>query len=279
MQPFLNVTPAHNKDSGSIKLRTDVLVGMRSVHIGVFPGTFFDGQILKMETSDLEARFAVDLHNSKLHSSLGLVMGQLQVALASAKRNQVNRSLGDIPIEEVILNGAAAKGGTILRVPRLTATMQTWQPPEGRMIDYIFKSAFEGKVDVGWNYSRISSIRTMWASHAQSLAAKLGKAPTQSAVRIALDRKESTEADKLEEQEKITAVVNMPLSRYEYQALEPPIIETPQLRDLGEATPSLEWIGLQRDKLPHVVHQVVVVSLQELAKEVEDAYGRILGRS
>lgn len=85
--------------------------------------------------------------------------------------------------------------------------------------------------------------------------------------------------DSTSEQEKITAVVNMPLSRYEYQALEPPIIETPQLRDMGEATPPLEWIGLQREKLPNVVHQVVIVSLLELAKEVEEAYGRILGRS
>jgi hypothetical protein len=45
------------------------------------------------------------------------------------------------------------------------------------------------------------------------------------------------------EQQKITAEVNVPQSKYDYTALEPPIIETPQLRDMGEATPPLEWIG------------------------------------
>lgn len=55
---------------------------------------------------------------------------------------------------------------------------------------------------------------------------------------------------------KITAVVNVPQSRYEYHPLQPPIIETPQLRDMGEATPPLEWIGLNRDKLPNITHQV-----------------------
>ena len=73
--------------------------------------------------------------------------------------------------------------------------------------------------------------------------------------------------------------MNVPLSGYEYTALEPPVIETPQLRDMGEATPPLEWIGLDRHKLPNVTHQIVIVTLLEVAKEVEDAYGRILGRS
>lgn len=59
---------------------------------------------------------------------------------------------------------------------------------------------------------------------------------------------------------KITAVVNVPQSRYEYHPLEPPIIETPQLRDMGEATPPLEWIGLNRERLPNLTHQVWVLS-------------------
>jgi hypothetical protein len=77
--------------------------------------------------------------------------------------------------------------------------------------------------------------------------------------------------------EKITAVVDVPQSKYIYSALEPPLIETPQLRDMGEATPPLEWIGLNRDRLPHITHQIIIVTLLEVAKEVSDAYGRILG--
>jgi hypothetical protein len=61
--------------------------------------------------------------------------------------------------------------------------------------------------------------------------------------------------------------------------MEPPVIETPQLRDMGEATPPLEWIGLQREKLPNVTHQIIIVTLLEIAKEVEDAYAKILWSS
>lgn len=80
-----------------------------------------------------------------------------------------------------------------------------------------------------------------------------------------------------DEQRKITAVVNLPQSKYTYRALEPPVIDTPQLRDMGEATPPLEWIGLNREKLPNVTHQVVILTLLEVVKEVEDAYSQVLG--
>ena len=53
----------------------------------------------------------------------------------------------------------------------------------------------------------------------------------------------------------------------------------PQLRDMGEATPPLECIGLHRDRLPNLTHQIVIITLLELASEVEDAYTKILGSS
>lgn len=164
--------------------------------------------------------------------------------------------------------------------------MQTWQSPDSKHIDYIFKSAFEGKVEVGWNYSRISYIRGMWGNHAKALAQTWGKElPPVTAIRVTgvpeLEGGDEGGGGEGPEQQqtKITAEVNVPQSKYEYNALEPPIIETPQLRDMGEATPPLEWIGLQRDRLPNLTHQIVIVALLELASEVEDAYSSILGSS
>jgi len=73
--------------------------------------------------------------------------------------------------------------------------------------------------------------------------------------------------DKDKEESKITAVVNVPQSRYSYHPLVPPIIETPQLRDMGEATPPLEWIGLNRDRLPNLTHQVRIEIVSETTIE------------
>ena len=266
-----------------LRLQTNVVVSLKSVNMGAFPSTFADSQILKLEAFDASARFAVVLENEKIHSTLGMILGQLRVALASVTRADAPKTLGEISMAEVVASATNSRGGTILKVPKLVASMETWQNPDSTHIDYIFKSSFQGKVDVGWNYSRISYIRGMWTSHARLLAQRLGKPLPQSAVQITggprLEGEDGSWKPGEAEQEKITAVVNVPQSKYQYTALQPPIIETPQLRDMGEATPPLEWIGLHRDRLPNLTHQIIIVTLLEVAKEVDDAYSKILGSS
>ena len=267
-----------------LRLQTDVVVTLNAVNLGAFPSTFFDNQIFKLEALNASARFAVILNNERIYSNLGMTLGELRIALSGIARSGVPKALGEVSVADVVAAATGSRGGTILKVPKLVAAMETWQSPESTQIDYIFRSSFQGKVDVGWNYSRISYIRGMWASHARALAQRLGKPLPQSAVQITGGPRPTVEGDSSEVsaesgQDKITAVVNVPQSKYQYNALKPPVIETPQLRDMGEATPPLEWIGLHRDRLPNLTHQIVIVTLLEVAKEVDDAYSRILGSS
>ncbi len=276
-------TSADSNNVSPLRLQTNVVVTLKSINIGAFPSTFADSQILKLEAFDASARFAVVLEHNKIHSTLGMTLGQLRVALANVTRATSQKTLNEVSMEEVVASATNSRGGTILKVPKLVASMETWQNPESTQIDYIFKSSFQGKVDVGWNYSRISYIRGMWTSHARSLAQRLGKPLPRSAVQITggpgLEGEDENSRSGEGEQEKITAVVNVPQSKYQYTALQPPIIETPQLRDMGEATPPLEWIGLHRERLPNLTHQIIIVTLLEVAKEVDDAYSKILGSS
>ncbi|KJZ77989.1 hypothetical protein HIM_02626 [Hirsutella minnesotensis 3608] len=261
-----------------ISLDTDVVVTLKTLNLGVFPSTFSDHQVFKMEALDAYARFAASMEQRRIHSILRMTLGQLRIGLAGVRNAEAPKTLSEMTVEDVVSRSTGSRGGTILKVPRVEAAMETWQRPKSNHIDYVFKSAFEGKVEVGWNYSRISYIRGMWASHSKSLEQTWGRQLPMTAVKITGVPELETE-QKDGEQQKITAEVNMPQSKYEYTALEPPVIETPQLRDMGEATPPLEWIGLHRDKLPNLTHQIVIVALLELAGEVEDAYSKILGSS
>jgi hypothetical protein len=286
----LGLTPPDDALAKSpISLDTDVVVTLKALNLGIFPSTFSDHQVFKMEALNAQARFAASIVSRRIHSILGLTLGQLRIGLAAVAQDKAPKALSELSVQDVVHSATSSRGGTILKVPRVEAVMQTWQSPNSKQIDYIFKSAFEGKVEVGWNYSRISYIRGMWANHAKSLAATLGRdLPGVSAIKvtgvpdeedISDDSASSTAPTQNRETTKITAEVKMPQSKYEYHALEPPVIETPQLRDMGEATPPLEWIGLHRERLPNLTHQIVIVSLLELAGEVEDAYGKILGSS
>lgn len=263
-----------------ISLDTDVVVTLKALNLGVFPSTFSDHQVFKMEALNAYARFAASIEYGRIHSILKMTLGQLRIGLAGVRSVEAPKTLSEISVDDVIQRATGSRGGTILKVPQVSAVMETWQTPDSNTIDYIFKSAFEGKVEVGWNYSRISYIRGMWANHSKSLEATWGRElPNMAAVKITGVPEGEAEHRGGEQQQKITAEVNVPQSKYNYLALEAPIIETPQLRDMGEATPPLEWIGLHRERLPNLTHQIAIVSLLELAGEVEDAYSRILGAS
>jgi hypothetical protein len=304
-QSMVLTKPEDDSFKTPISLHTDVVVTLRSINIGVFPSTFVDSQIFSLEAGDVQARFAVALEQpqNKIHSALGMTLGKLSVALSNIPAPKNLQAVSELTVDDVIESAKSARGGTILRVPKVLASMHTWQEPQDNKIDYIFKSSLEGKVDVGWNYSRISYIRTMWSNHSRTLASRLGKPLPESNIKITSSQqppgtpgpinkdkakdedaekgkeREAANANSPNQQEKITAEVKLPQSRYSYTPLEPPLIETPQLRDMGEATPPLEWIGLHRDRLPNVTHQIVIVTLLEVAREVEEAYERILGSS
>ena len=66
-------------------------------------------------------------------------------------------------------------------------------------------------------------------------------------------------------------------NKYVYIPLEEPRIEMPQIKDLGDATPPVEWFGVNRQRFPGLTHQSVVVPLQKLAHMAEEEYARVLG--
>ncbi|KAF2668562.1 hypothetical protein BT63DRAFT_479968 [Microthyrium microscopicum] len=287
-----NISPkppqGEEKLDAPISLHTDVVVSLGAINLGVFPGSFSDSTVFLIDASNIQGRFAVKMDDGLIHSGLGMTLGKVQVALAQVPHSSSPKlTLEALTVEDVVHTLTTARGGIILRVPKVVARMQTWQAPRTYLIDYIFHSSFEGKVDVGWNFARITFIRDMYTTHSQSLASRLGKPLPESAVKITTTGNDgarppsalslSTTEDGEEKTEKITAVVNVPQSKYNYRALEAPVIETPQLADMGEATPPLEWIGLHRDRLPNVTHQIVIVGLLGVARNVEDAYDRILG--
>ncbi|OHW90472.1 fermentation associated protein-like protein [Colletotrichum incanum] len=279
--PHLTTAPKFRMEDtlskSPISLDTDVVVTLKALNLGVFPSTFSDHQVFKMEALGAEARFAASIEQRRVHSILALTLGQLRIGLAGVRNIEAPKTLSEISVEDVVERATGSRGGTILKVPKVGAVMQTWQTPNRNRIDYIFKSAFEGKVEVGWNYSRISYIRGMWANHSKSLEQTWGKELPLTAIKVTGVPDTEEQQAGGSSQQKITAEVTVPQSKYDYVALEPPIIETPQLRDMGEATPPLEWIGLHRDRLPNLTHQIVIVALLELAGEVEDAYSKILG--
>lgn len=263
----------------AISLRSHVIADIGRLRFGCFPSSFSDSQILKIEAATIHASVLIGVMRAQIQSNLRLRLGRLVVSFTDSIPKPSKKSGPDTTMEYLIRNAMATSGGTILSIPEVIAHMQTYQITDKLEVDFIFKSTFGGQVDVSWNYARVASIRSLWALHQKTLANRLGKTLPQSAISITAPLSADDCPSSQGQASKITAIVNVPISKYQYRALRPAIIETPQLRDMGQATPPLEWIGLDRERIPGVVHQLVIVALLKVAKEAEGAYARILGNS
>ena len=106
-------------------LHTDVVVTLRSINLGAFPSSFSDSTVFLLDASNIQARFSVKMDNSLIHSGLGMTLGQLQLALTSVQPTPAPRRCRRSSVEEVVRTMEGARGGIILRVPKVVARMQT----------------------------------------------------------------------------------------------------------------------------------------------------------
>lgn len=180
-----------------------------------------------------------------------------------------------------------AKGGNIFVFPSFRISMRTFQKDGTNVIEYYYQSTFSGTVDIRWNLGSVNFIREMYSIHANALASRMEYRHrmrtlddienSKSILKQQLNAEDPTKDIDDAIQERLEKAETM--SKFRYVALAPPIIEAPQLKELGNATPPLEWFGLHRDKFPNFTHELVIVNLQKLVREIELRYSKTLGKA
>ncbi|WPK25914.1 hypothetical protein PUMCH_003250 [Australozyma saopauloensis] len=284
------------------RLETEIEVETGLTRLQVFPHSFVDTRVFVLECDLSKANF------SQNEYSLG-VMNQIELQL-----NNVNASFSSIAgaseefvtesdVEEFVAYIGKAKGGEIISLPKFMISMRTYQKFETSIIEYMFQSSFGGTVNIRWNLGSVNCVRDMYAAHKRALLSRTEANHLRlESTRTDPDRRRSslamsastsmnsfsTFAEPLEPgvihkdfdqdiQDTLDKVSNT--SKFTYVALAPPIIEAPKLRELGNATPPLEWFGLHRNKFPDAVHQLAIVTLQKLIREIEQEYSKTLGKA
>jgi hypothetical protein len=161
--------------------------------------------------------------------------------------------------------------------------MWTKQEEESDIVQHIFKSRLDGKVDIGWNYGSVMYVQELWKTFELKLkqgeGGRVNQLSREEDQRIR-DNVESEISDSENSGKPALPIAPSSSSTsskfYSYMALEPAIIETPQLRQMGDATPPMEWIGVNRMKLPAFTHQALIVPLQKVSRKVENLYNLTL---
>jgi hypothetical protein len=158
--------------------------------------------------------------------------------------------------------------------------MWTKQEEGSDTVEHIFTSRLDGKVDIGWNYGSVMYVQELWKTFELKLKQGEEARVTHLSKAEANVVAESVQAETIVREPDTELPPDIrPASRghtFTYVALAPAIVETPQLRQMGDATPPMEWIGVNRMRLPAFTHQAFIVPLQGVSRRVETLYNLTL---
>ena len=290
------------------RLDTQIFVSVGELRLHVYPSSLENSKVLVIKLDESRAKFQQNEYGTGISNELDIKFNDLKVSLSSVTSSSES-FIQSCTVDEFTAVARRAKGGTIFVFPSFKISMRTFEKNNTNVIEYLFQSSFNGTVDIKWNLGSVNFIRDMYHIHSSALSSRMEyrlnrqkshtSASTGTTSRIEVDA--DAEADAEGKAEETSSVLRQQLdsedptkdidhaiqetmekvetqSKFKYVAMAPPIIEAPQLKELGNATPPLEWFGLHRDKFPNFTHNLAIINLQRLVHEIEVQYSKMLGK-
>ncbi|CAI8492305.1 unnamed protein product [Pichia kudriavzevii] len=259
------------------KLKTYLNVDIGMVRVQIYPSSLTDRQAMVVKLGHSQAYFYQNSVRS-LVNHLELKISDITVSLSSYKKRPTIESLNNSNgIQEYIKTANKIVDDNIFVFPSVNISMKTLQGVNSNTVQYKYFCKFDGKVAIKWKIGSVYFIREMWYTHATTLSNRLTALRIYTSDEYTEDTEENYKQSTLEAvnlESKLKDVESD--AKYTYVPQAPPEIETPQLKDLGNATPPMEWFGLHRDKFPNLTHQFIVIGLQKMIRGVEGKYSKVL---
>ncbi|OBA21051.1 hypothetical protein METBIDRAFT_11635 [Metschnikowia bicuspidata var. bicuspidata NRRL YB-4993] len=279
----------------------EVFTGVTTLH--VYPHSFHDSKVFVIHLDRSTANFTQNEYEFGVSNQIELQLNNVKASFSSTA-GATKENTQEFDVDALSEYASRAKGGTILEFPRFMISMRTYQKLGTNVVEYLFQSSFGGTVDIRWNLGSVNCVREMYSAHKRALLSRTEASKNHAAASkedldfndIIAQNPVSSTSKAGEEAEKMLSSTEAPhkdfdkdiqqtmenvtsKSKFTYLALAPAIIEAPRLKELGNATPPLEWFGLHRNKFPDATHQLVIVTLQKLIHEIESEYSKTLGKA
>ncbi|GEQ67527.1 hypothetical protein JCM33374_g1192 [Metschnikowia sp. JCM 33374] len=302
-ESFMHKTRSDELLEVAKKLDTQIEVFTGITTIQVYPHSFHDNKVFVIQLDRSTANFTQSEYAYGVSNQIELQLNNVKASFSSTAGTTKEKTQV-FDVDELSEYASKAKGGTILGFPRFMISMRTYQEFQTNIVQYLYQSSFGGTVDIRWNLGSVNCVREMYSAHKRALLSRtelskenvpafkddldlneiVSREPQSSrneAEKDTLRMLSSTDTphkdfDK-DIQQTMEKVANK--SKFTYSPLAPPIIEAPQLKELGNATPPLEWFGLHRNKFPDATHQLAIVTLQRVIHEIELEYSKTLGKA
>ncbi|KAG7663520.1 CSF1 [[Candida] subhashii] len=264
------------------KLETKIHVSAGKVLIHIYPSSFDNSKVLVIQLDKSRAKFQQNEYSTGISNELDIKFNDLTSSL-SVLETVSEEFINECSVSEFVEHAHKANGGGIFVFPSFKISMRTFQKYNENLIEYLFQSTFDGTVDIRWNLGSVNFIREMYSIHRKALESRFDYRKKMESFNEHENHDKLTKAagpsQEIDDAIRETIEKVESSSKYRYSPLAPPIIEAPQIKELGNATPPLEWFGLHRNQFPNATHQLAIVNLQRLIHEIELQYSKMLGKA
>ncbi|CAB4400532.1 unnamed protein product [Rhizophagus irregularis] len=272
-----------------------ITIAMERACLTIFPNHFHDTDCVQTKFDGL----LVDMKRSigddeRVNRELDMQLNSIALLKSSCKKlNHKNDSLTFQDWFDRVENSSSKN---IFTLPSTHLIMDTSQGIGSNIVDHKFTVDFRGKVDVALNFGLIRYLQELGVLYKEQLrkntvsaSGDFPKSPIVSpstpgsppvdyfkpnpsiqvqqpnSPAIPISPTTETKAvqsnenqDSKETKNKDTIIFN-PVKQVKLE---------PQLRILGDATPPLEWVGVQRAKVPGFVHTAITMNLDEIINKI-----------
>lgn len=255
-------------------LNKNLKIKIGDMYVQISPHSLVYPQVLILENKNTIVDFS-NYGYEKIFSEVEISTEKLLGRVTkSALLHLSEDDLREISISEYQKLAKKSKGGTIVNFPSISTKMSTWKASGSNIIEFIYSSTFGGLVNIKWNLGPVGFIRDIWSIHAIGLK-QINDSRIEFTSKAEKDKKKSFfEEENLDERIKKVKLSD----KYEYKPLVVPIIDTPNLQDLGNATPPLRWFGINKQKFPGMIYETLTEPLQDLISQIENEYGKTLNK-
>ncbi|CAG8500632.1 1907_t:CDS:10 [Paraglomus brasilianum] len=271
-------------DGIPISLIGKITLNIGLIHITVFPNHFSDVDCVQAKSDGLVLNLKRNTENSTtLHRDLDMQLNNLSLTKGLCKKF-VHKDGPTRTIQAWFDHVAVQSAKNIFSLPRTHLLMETWTPmaSDNNIVNHKFVTDFGGKVDIALNFGLILYLQELGVLYKEQLRRlALGtsdqlKLPTfTDKSKLQIDTGDVTTAESGSKAAKSSTAepekTNKEKKTIQYKPVEQVKLE-PQLRIMGDATPPLEWAGLQRAKVPGFVHTSVTLNLDEVLSLVDNVY-------
>ncbi|KAK4051737.1 Macrophage colony-stimulating factor 1 receptor [Microbotryomycetes sp. JL221] len=297
---------------GGIRILNRLNIELARIRLAVFPEHFNDSEVFRLDAgAGIKARLerGVD-QDHVINRDLHLFLGFFSIRRVNHRKVSPSQESSFTTGEWYELFRTSTERN-IFKIGTTVVAMESTQVVGSKRLRHKFTMDFRGQVDLALNYALLRNLGTLaqrYQRHmdrvALSKTTSLYAEPASQPINPPVDREQSsttgsttafedsevasrtiTEDELPASQQSVVSMRPTPLVQaatgdsgpLEFEAIEMHVHQ-PKLTLLGDATPPLEWIGLQRDRFPAWIHTGVSSPLEELLIALSSTYQTQLAR-